>query len=424
MSWALTGPALRSGNCEGVTHATSVIEQGMRVDSAAGDECGDLHTLEHLADANETNCPVDVIAFELQPITLAPVGAESAPIVEPMIRIEGGQFGDHPLDSFWMDRDEVGHEAFARCVRAGACGDGQEPRRVSPFSDGPAAVQLEDAAPYCRWVGKRLPTLQEWQWAARGRDEGRLHPWGDAPPDFERVCAVDDKHERGVNPGASESRDPRIAVWRSEGAWVAVWRRVADARGAHPLGDSRDGLRDLIGNMREVVRAHSGEPANLITVGGSFRNWLPDHSEIALSEHDPDEGLREFHDRAVAALTVEGATVEGFEMRGDYGRLGVRCAADSPPKDAALKPELRTIDGRQASLPRGLRRFSEAATLCGDFRLATKAQLDAFVSRAEIPDVPHWTEGGMVWHPKENASKPKSPRSTARVVCVEHHASP
>lgn len=421
MSWTLTGPVLRRGDCKGVTHASSTIELGKRVDSAAGDECGDLGSLEHLADGAEGNCPMEVIAFELQPITLADVGAESEPRVEPMIHIEGGAFGDQAIEAFWMHRDEVGHEAFARCVRAGACSDGQEPRRVSPFSDGPAAVQLEDAAPYCRWVGKRLPTLQEWQWAAGGRGERRLHPWGDAAPDFGRVCAVDGKHERGVDRASFESRDPRIAVWRSEGAWVGVWRRVADARGVRPLGESRDGLRDLIGNMREVVRAHGGEGANLLTVGGSFRNYLPDHSEIVLIEgdNDDDEGLREFHERARTALTVDGATIEGFEMRGDYGRLGIRCAADTPPEDAALRPVVRTIDGRQVSLPRGLRRFSEVATLCRDFRVASKGELDALVSRTEIPDVPYWAAGQVLWSPGETPRKPDSTRSTARVVCVE-----
>lgn len=230
---------------------------------------------------------------------------------------------------------------------------------------------------------------------------------------------MDAKHERGVDRASFESRDPRFREVRSEGAWYGLWRRVADARGVRPLGESRDGLRDLIGNMREVVRTHSGEGASLITVGGSFRNWLPDHSEIALSEDDPDEGLREFHERAIAALTVQGATAEGFEMRGDYGRLGIRCAADSPPKDAALNPEVRTINGRQASLPRGPRRLSEAATLCLDSRVATKAELDALVSRSEIPDVPHWTEAGLIWRPTEDPSKPESTRSTAHVVCVE-----
>ena len=90
---------------------------------------------------------------------------------------------------FAMDETPVTNAEFAGFLKA----SGYRPKHRDNFlkhwvdgqpvrgeEDHPVVyVDLEDARAYARWAAKRLPTEDEWQYAAQGSD-GRKYPWGHA----------------------------------------------------------------------------------------------------------------------------------------------------------------------------------------------------------------------------------------------------
>ncbi len=85
------------------------------------------------------------------------------------------------LKGFFIDKYEVTNVQYKKFVDA----TGHKPPRhwegnvyPSHKADHPVVyVSWEDAAAYCQWAGKRLPTAEEWEKAARG-SEGFIYPWG------------------------------------------------------------------------------------------------------------------------------------------------------------------------------------------------------------------------------------------------------
>ncbi len=90
---------------------------------------------------------------------------------------------------FWIDMMEVSNNQYQRCMEADVCSEPADLTLLSipdyfedtaEYGDFPVIhVSRSQAADYCNWVGRRLPTEVEWELAAASAD-GRAFPWGDA----------------------------------------------------------------------------------------------------------------------------------------------------------------------------------------------------------------------------------------------------
>ncbi len=137
-------------------------------------------------------------------------------------------FGTITLSEYYIDFTEVTQIAYQECITAGVCsappetGDGQWNPIVKPLHP-VTGVTWQEAADYCAWRGKRLPTEAEWEKAARGVN-GSTYPWGNATPN----CSW--THFKGC-PGTG----PRPV-------------------GSQGTDESPFGIKDMAGNVSELVQ--------------------------------------------------------------------------------------------------------------------------------------------------------------------------
>jgi sulfatase modifying factor 1 len=170
----------------------------------------------------------------------------SVPARDGMLKLPAGHFAmgssnsrapanEHPVRtvsvaSFWIDRTEVTVDAYRACVTAGVCA---RPVRASATctydADDPdlpvSCVHWTDAETYCGFVGKRLPSEREWEYAARGT-LAVAYPWGAFGGCGNAVTLINEMSARSC-----AARPAKV--------------------GSHPSGASLFGVQDLSGNVEE-----------------------------------------------------------------------------------------------------------------------------------------------------------------------------
>jgi formylglycine-generating enzyme required for sulfatase activity len=185
------------------------------------------------------------------------------------------------VNAFEMDVTEVTVAQYRACVSTGVCPAGST--TMSEFCNYEKTdkgnhpincVSWDEARTYCVWAKKRLPTEEEWEYAARGTD-GRKYPWGSDAP-------------------------------RAQLCWDRLHGKLGTcAVGSFPSGRSPFGLLDMAGNVWEwtasgysrgygesrsssvrVLRGGAWNNDNPSYVGSAYRAWP------ASSSRDADYGFR------------------------------------------------------------------------------------------------------------------------------------
>ena len=165
------------------------------------------------------------------------------------------------LGAFEISKTEVTVAQYRACVDAGACTAPNDKSVIKACNWGHSGrdnhpvncVDWNQATTFARWAGGRLPTGEEWTYAATSGGQSWEYPWGNEPATCDRAI-MDDGGD-----GCGQDR-----------TWPVC---------SKPAGNSKQGVCDLAGNVWEwtddgdllQIYRGGGWPLNATALRASYR---------------------------------------------------------------------------------------------------------------------------------------------------------
>lgn len=198
------------------------------------------------------------------------------------------------LPAFWIDKYEITNLEFMDFTLesdyVGEDIDGKSWRIFYSSADKayvPAILTWNDADAYCKGKGKRLPTEEEWEKAARGTD-GFLYPWGN---EFEMNRS--NTYESGIKEPAAIGRFDDVSPFGVHDMLGNVQEWTASEYKPYKGNPKKD--PNAIPGMR-VVRGlgsrHFGKKAKLFERFASLPSAIYDFGARCAKDATPEEAAQ------------------------------------------------------------------------------------------------------------------------------------
>jgi len=213
------------------------------------------------------------------------------------------------VNSFYIDKHEVTNRQFSEFVEAtGYKAEGKwkeyfdEERKEHPV----VCVTYKDAVSYAKWAGKRLPTEEEWEYAASSGGKHKRFSWGDR-------------------------KDISKAKWRYggesffDGVVRLIFGRAIDTVpvGSFPPNDF--GLYDMTGNAGEWTSAdYAPYP------GYEKLSWKNDTDAFEYKDEGKERKIiRGGNWNSPNPVMIRVTERKGFSLKTNSNEIGFRCAKDA-----------------------------------------------------------------------------------------------